>query len=565
MNNKHLKRQLELAGLLKENKPPKLPFELVKHGNNGKTYAIVRENKKYFIKEANTKEILKENDFHYLGGDVNKGRTYYNSYEDATVKLNLIFDSINESTDGKSVNILENDILNEKKYVLKLPKQTKSNTTDKGEEDFDFGGEEEFDFGGDEETDTQDTEGGEEDTEDFDFGDEEGTEEGGEEDTEDFDFGDEEGTEEGGDEDFDFGDEGDTEEGGEEGEVEDSGIDLGGDNIKSIQSLTGKLGQKLRDTEDLTSDMQKWVAKSVLSALNINNMDDNDKEDVLQSLSSKVEESDGGYYEDLDAPRGGDNTDDLLFDSDYIEPDDLNEYDGLYEYDIEMDAPAEPTTKPDVKPAPTRRRESPFKAPPYIKPGEEPRPKARDNSSYDRRRSYFNDDEQMMNEDHFNDRMETYEQEQQYEWLEGELRNMGLELSWCHKEKTNDPEKNTIYFDVKEGKEKIAKVRLNSAGQIEMGYMEGKTFIGEPIDSVDDIYELLDEVNLDESMETMYDIEMDAPAEPTTKPDVKPAPPRRRESPFKAPPYIKPGEEPRPKARSVREDRDGEDYLNDKI
>ena len=37
--------------------------------------------------------------------------------------------------------------------------------------------------------------------------------------------------------------------------------------------MTGKLGQKIRDTEDLSSDIMKWVAKSVLSALDLDQMD----------------------------------------------------------------------------------------------------------------------------------------------------------------------------------------------------------------------------------------------------------------------------------------------------
>ena len=35
------------------------------------------------------------------------------------------------------------------------------------------------------------------------------------------------------------------------------------DPIKSIQKMTGKLGQKIRDTEDISSDMSKWVASRI--------------------------------------------------------------------------------------------------------------------------------------------------------------------------------------------------------------------------------------------------------------------------------------------------------------
>jgi hypothetical protein len=76
----------------------------------------------------------------------------------------------------------------------------------------------------------------------------------------------------------------------------------GGDTIKDIQKTTGKLGQQLRDTEDISSDMQKWVAKSVISALDLNTMDDADKDDVINALESggNDEESMEGGEEDLD-------------------------------------------------------------------------------------------------------------------------------------------------------------------------------------------------------------------------------------------------------------------------
>ena len=77
-----------------------------------------------------------------------------------------------------------------------------------------------------------------------------------------------------------FGDEGD-----EDLELEDSD-----DEIKDIQSTTGKLGQQLRDVEDISSDMQKWVAKSVLSALDLDTMDSEDKKDIIKTIKKKEEE-----------------------------------------------------------------------------------------------------------------------------------------------------------------------------------------------------------------------------------------------------------------------------------
>ena len=197
-----------------------------------------------------------------------------------------MFEEINNHYDTKGVNLLESDdVLSEKKYVLKLNKPKKEK-----EPEFDLGGDEEgFDFG--------DEEGGEDsDEEGFDFGDEETDEEGDEEgfdfDTETDGEGDEEGfdfdteTDEDSDEEgFDFGDD----EGGDETETQEFDTE-GGDEIKNIQSTTGKLGQQLRDIEDLSSDMQKWVVKSVLSALDLDNMETEDKKDIIRAVKKKSKE-----------------------------------------------------------------------------------------------------------------------------------------------------------------------------------------------------------------------------------------------------------------------------------
>jgi hypothetical protein len=348
-------------------------LELIKKGADGKTYAIVRENRNYYIKTTDTKDTLTESDFDFIGGVQNKTKNQFRSFEDATSRLNLMFNDINrsyginesidmktfdyvlnengiyegfkdsemkkavaitddpkkygldpndpnlikkarqmagldedkpeeikpddepEDVEGDDEEILmdgEKESIQEKRFVLKQPKKKEEPVAD----DFDFGGEDteggdEFDFGG------EDTEG--EGGDDFDFG---GEDEGGDEfdfggegeDTEgegdEFDFGNEEGGEgedTEGEEDFDFGD--------EEGEGD---IEMGdeGDPIKDIQRTTGKLGQQLRDTEDLSSDMQKYVVNSVLSALDLSKMDDNDKDSII----NKLESAEGSSDEDVD-------------------------------------------------------------------------------------------------------------------------------------------------------------------------------------------------------------------------------------------------------------------------
>ena len=246
LTNKDLQRMRNLMGNKKPINENKLvsAVELIKKSANGKIYGVVRENKKYFIKESND-----GSNFDFIGGVANKSKHQFESYEQAVRRLNLML----ENTD-----VLTPDLIEEKKFVIKTKKKSEPKS-----DNFDFGGDTgggDFDFGGD-------SEGGEE-TPDF-----SGDSEGGEE-TPDFDFG-----------------------GGEE----ETDLDLGGDDelsdeddpIKSIQKMTGKLGQKIRDTEDLSSDTMKWVAKSVLSALDLDGMDNEDKKDLIRTIKNdEVEGSD---------------------------------------------------------------------------------------------------------------------------------------------------------------------------------------------------------------------------------------------------------------------------------
>ena len=263
MKKSTLNRMLKLADIkpvIKESKMSLSNFELVKNSADGNTYAIVRENKRYHIKQAQTKENLIESDFDYVGGVANKTKRSFTSFSEATRNLNLMFEEINNHYENENTNILESDeVLSEKKFVLKLGKKKKSKPVEEPatEEPMEEPETDEFDFGGEEE-------GGEEEGgEEFDFGGEEETEEGGEEESVE-EFGDEE------DEDLDFDD--------------------SEDEIKDIQSTTGKLGQQLRDVEDISSDMQKWVAKSVLSALDLDTMDTEDKKDIIKTIKKKSDE-----------------------------------------------------------------------------------------------------------------------------------------------------------------------------------------------------------------------------------------------------------------------------------
>lgn len=253
LTNKDLQRMRDLMGNRKPINESKLisAVELIKKSPDGKFYGVVRENKKYFIKESTD-----GSNFDFIGGVANKNKHQFESYEHAVRILNLML----EDTD-----VLTPDIIEEKKFVIKTKKKSES----KPATDFDFGG---GDEGGDE-------------APDFDFGGDEGG---------DFDFG---GDSESGDEapDFDFGD-----EGGDEGDSKDTELSDDGDPIKGIQKLTGKLGQKIRDTEDLSSDTMKWVAKSIISALDLDAMDNEDKKDIINTIKDEEVEGSDEEFDFMD-------------------------------------------------------------------------------------------------------------------------------------------------------------------------------------------------------------------------------------------------------------------------
>ena len=725
MRKSTLNRMLELSNIkpvIKEGKMNLSNFELVKKSINGKTYAIVRENRNYHIKETQTKEKLMESDFDYIGGYMNKMKKSFNSFSDATKHLNLMFEEINNHYDVKSTNILESDsILTEKKFVLKLNKKKTTKPTEEPASE-ESGEEEEFSFG---------------------------SEEGGEEE---FSFG----SEEGGEDEFDFdAEEGDAEESVEEfggEEDEDLELDDSEDGIKDIQSTTGKLGQQLRDVEDISSDMQKWVAKSVLSALDLDTMDSEDKKDIIRTVKKKskeeepeedvesseeefdfedegVEESYDSYMDDNsgdkipypggsgipkrplvkqetnprirrpkrplvkqetnprirrperplvkqdnnhmgdyeDSMDGMDNydwdgvnvevefpsyedvyntseeteivngeydsnmsdksmkkIDEFLMDmeetgilepsNDYdshmndnanialaldrpnpnliededteiggdegdkvADPDDKNVEDKLLldvEEDMgfeEMDALYGPNSKKYDRSDPSRamRQASKDISTHYNKPAApgydlDPVEKwAKHKLPYD---TEFMGEGDYMTEDHLNDEMETYEQEQAYEDVETVVRRYGMDVELREKATSEDPEESLIYLDIVDGSTKLLVARINSVGDIEVGEMRGNKFTGEPLDSVEDFIEIFDEdltnkekqeLDMEESVE-MSPQPQRAPEEQPSQPETKPGTPdktpgkdRPSRRPFSPPPSIDPNDpdsNPAPKA-----------------
>ena len=75
--------------------------------------------------------------------------------------------------------------------------------------------------------------------------------------------------------------------------------------FKSIQKLTGKLAQKIRDysgEDELSSKDVKYVINSILSSLDLNSLDEEDKEEILTRFDGE-EESDYGM-EDMGSEDG---------------------------------------------------------------------------------------------------------------------------------------------------------------------------------------------------------------------------------------------------------------------
>lgn len=106
-------RMIELMGIkpIVENRS-NYAVELTKLGPDGKAYAIVRENKNYFIKVSTKTSDLVTEDFKYIGGLQNKMSEAYSSYEKAKRHLSVNFKSLAEAN-GKvlDTNISLNDNL----------------------------------------------------------------------------------------------------------------------------------------------------------------------------------------------------------------------------------------------------------------------------------------------------------------------------------------------------------------------------------------------------------------------------------------------------------------------
>ena len=234
-----------------------------KKGADGVTYAIIQEKDGYYLKSG-----INESELDYVSGFMNKKKDRYRSYSSALKRMNLIFKPLNEEyNEGKAIPMyeFEDDVYEQEKFVLNVPDEGGA-----------AGGDEEVDMDMDMD---MDMEGGDEDVDmDVDMED---------------DMGDEEM-------DVDVEDE----MGGEE--------DMEGF-MKSIQKLTGKLGQKLRDVEEeMGSEDIKYVLNSIISAVELENLDDEDMEDIVGRFEDDEEAAYGDDEGmDVDVDIEGDMGDDM--------------------------------------------------------------------------------------------------------------------------------------------------------------------------------------------------------------------------------------------------------------
>ena len=247
---------------------------------DGNYYSIVNEKNGYIVKRG-----INESEFDYI--EPMKNRKYHKSYSQAMKKLNLLAGELNRIHEhAENINLIGE----EKKFVLKTPESSMS------------------DMGGDTTPPPAPAP--------------EPAPAGGEDLDLDLDLD----TPEGGEEDLDLGlDLGGEEPDAETGDDEDV-------TFKMIQKLTGKLGQKLRsldEREGLTSENIKYVLNSVISAVDLEKLDEEDKDDILANFEEEIDYDDmegdldlGGEEEmDLDLDMGSEGGEDVTADEE------LNEYD----------------------------------------------------------------------------------------------------------------------------------------------------------------------------------------------------------------------------------------------
>jgi len=254
---------------LSENKNSKADYSI--QMADGKYYGIVKEKTGYVVKVG-----ISESELDY--NEPMQNRKHYKSFSQAMKKVNLIAGELNrihENTQG--VNIIGE----QKKFVLKTPEPKVDVDIDVDEPPM----EPEADLDMDVDMDVDMDMDSEESVDDLDM-------------------------------DLDLDD---TEEEEVEVEVEDEES-----SFKVIQKLTGKIGQKLRTydkNQGLSSEDIKYVLNSIISAVELDKLSEEDKEDILANFEEDETDYDMEGEVDIDVESGDDELDlDLDMDMDMEEP-----------------------------------------------------------------------------------------------------------------------------------------------------------------------------------------------------------------------------------------------------
>jgi hypothetical protein len=231
-------------------------LEHVKYGADGTAYAIVRESHTYFIKTSDKKDQnLIVDDFEYIGGLQNKMSESYKSYEEALKHLNMKFKNLNESYGiRENIDLFRSDLLTEapKKGEVMMDEQEEE-TKFKLKVDAPEVAPVEMAAELPSTDMANDTS--------MDVSTEIPTEEPAETETPE-----------------------ETEIPSDEPSEEESG-----DLEKDIQRLTGKIGQKMRELNEPNPELEKYVINSIISALDVDSMDEDFKEDLITKLEGEDE------------------------------------------------------------------------------------------------------------------------------------------------------------------------------------------------------------------------------------------------------------------------------------
>lgn len=257
---------------LSENKNSKADYSI--QMADGKYYGIVKEKTGYVVKVG-----ISESELDY--NEPMQNRKHYKSFSQAMKKVNLIAGELNrihENTEG--INIIGE----QKKFVLKTPEPKVDVDIDVDEPSM----EPEADLDMDVDMDVDMDMDSEESVDDLDM-------------------------------DLDLDD---TEE-----EVEvDVDVEDEESSFKVIQKLTGKIGQKLRTydkNQGLSSEDIKYVLNSIISAVELDKLSEEDKEDILANFEEDETDYDMEGEVDIDVESGDDELDldlDLDMDMDMEEP-----------------------------------------------------------------------------------------------------------------------------------------------------------------------------------------------------------------------------------------------------